>query len=1148
MKISKCCKWLILIGAGIVLFASGQAAAFNSDANENLILFGPDGQVSASYHLDDFTAGIAVSGSDYKVASEEYPDGPLSKPVIHYTPVPISDSASAVPNVIGESLPAPPGGTPEVSLFSFDDAVFESTTSTKPGVSFSPSSGTYSQTFSVSVKANPSTAVVEYREAGGTWQNTDANRKILYIYKTAALEFRAKKGSLYSQIKTASYKIDRPSKPNPEMVDTDKDGLPDSWEILQGAENGFDPLETDRDKDTDGDGISDFNEMLRGYDSSDPCNPKICMADIQGNLSGSDTPTEDDLALMATVGGMKKAYDSDGDGWSDFDETYLRGTDPSDAGDHPSAGRLNEVERILSGTFYDIDDVPVPDLHYRVTSFGSKVLMQGVTKSTGNYGQIRVPVGNPAVIRGAGLPDPANPSDPPDLLKNFVIKRYLPVTKDLNPEDMPGTWNTATEWQVMYINWLAANLVETESGFDVTPSDTYPLAVIERELEILGGGERKNGLPFDVLLGSKTKAPSLDSVITLEQRLVTTDADGRTIRNQTMNEHVPDAASLLNVLESSCIDSPDDLAFLNEADAVYKSWSQTDETTVEKKIADLFQQKQGVYLAGLMLDYTFAYLMDRPEAICNILNPRADLDADGLNNIDEIPSADTLYETPDPFASDTDGDGINDLADNCPSHSNPYQEDFDGDGKGDACDPDTDNDGLDDGTESAFGSNPYNTDTDEDGIPDLMEWNLYSDPGISITFTMLESPTKLPSQTIGGTIPAGVTSMEIELNGISQGPVSFTSVDNQWSCPITGISSGNNTVAAMAEDSIAGRIGYSYATIVGIAPRTLLVPEEYATIQAAIDAADNGDTVLVSPGTYPETINFSGKRITVSKTPEPENAVIDGGQNGTVVTFNNGESDLSVLNGFSITNGFAAQGAGIFCGEGTTPVITNNTIFGNDAYQNGGGVYVDDDSAPFIVNNTIDSNTAVHGGGIYCMSGAVPAVENNIITNSPPGAYEIWAATGALLENDYNNLWNTYGQAITGDSPGNSSISALPGFTTDGYWLLTSSPCIDVGNDGARHLPIVDREGKPRILDGDGDESYRVDLGSYEFGELCEGDISGDGDGDVDGVETAAMAMEFNRTNCTPSNPCQADLNSDGEVNAEDLEILVKDIGRDLCP
>jgi len=44
---------------------------------------------------------------------------------------------------------------------------------------------------------------------------------------------------------------------------------------------------------------------------------------------------------------------------------------------------------------------------------------------------------------------------------------------------------------------------------------------------------------------------------------------------------------------------------------------------------------------------------------------------------------------------------------------------------------------------------------------------------------------------------------------------------------------------------------------------TLNVPSQYSTVQSAINASSNGDTVLVQPGTYVENINFNGKNIFV---------------------------------------------------------------------------------------------------------------------------------------------------------------------------------------------------------------------------------------------------------------------------------------------
>src|SRR5262245_15837686 len=56
---------------------------------------------------------------------------------------------------------------------------------------------------------------------------------------------------------------------------------------------------------------------------------------------------------------------------------------------------------------------------------------------------------------------------------------------------------------------------------------------------------------------------------------------------------------------------------------------------------------------------------------------------------------------------------------------------------------------------------------------------------------------------------------------------------------------------------------------------TLHVPSEYPTIQAAIDAAVDGDEIIVAPGTYHEAINFNGKALHLHSSDGPETTIID---------------------------------------------------------------------------------------------------------------------------------------------------------------------------------------------------------------------------------------------------------------------------------
>jgi parallel beta-helix repeat protein len=391
--------------------------------------------------------------------------------------------------------------------------------------------------------------------------------------------------------------------------------------------------------------------------------------------------------------------------------------------------------------------------------------------------------------------------------------------------------------------------------------------------------------------------------------------------------------------------------------------------------------------------------------------------------------------------------------------------------------------------------------------------------------------------------------MEVTLNGIVQKPVVFSSTATTWTCPVTNISSGNNDVVVYARNSGAESSGYAFATLLRVAPETLYVPKEYGTIQAAINASDNGDTVQVSPGTYYENINFKGKHIRVIKAPGKARAVIDGQGIGSVVTFNTGETPFSVLNGFMLTNGSAESGAGIYCGENTGPIITNNTITGNTASSTGGGIYVGKASTPAIIHNTLNANAAVQGGGVYCDITSAPHIENNIITNSSDNAYEIWVTSGAVPAHDYNTIWNTTAQYISGAPLGDHSISENPQFILNDYRLVETSPCIDMGNTMTLYLPDTDQDGQPRNSDGDGDGTPGVDMGAYEHtpGDLCQGNLEGS-DSDVDGLEIAIFTRDFGRTDCSPTLPCAADLNQDGQVDEVDLGLFVKDFGQVSCP
>ncbi|MBN2209368.1 MAG: hypothetical protein JW759_08745 [Candidatus Coatesbacteria bacterium] len=154
---------------------------------------------------------------------------------------------------------------------------------------------------------------------------------------------------------------------------------------------------------------------------------------------------------------------------------------------------------------------------------------------------------------------------------------------------------------------------------------------------------------------------------------------------------------------------------------------------------------------------------------------------------------------------------------------------------------------------------------------------------------------------------------------------------------------------------------------------------DFTTIQAAMDAAVDGDVIIAYPGTYYENIHFGGKNITLrSLDPEDEEVVastiIDGGQNGSVVMFSGTEGETSLLSGFTIINGISTyDGGGVRGGAnpgpGTHAGINNCTISGNLAeWGCGGGLYRCDGP---ISNCTISGNSAEYGGGLDHCDGPI---------------------------------------------------------------------------------------------------------------------------------------------------------------------------------
>jgi Right handed beta helix region/Dockerin type I domain len=158
-------------------------------------------------------------------------------------------------------------------------------------------------------------------------------------------------------------------------------------------------------------------------------------------------------------------------------------------------------------------------------------------------------------------------------------------------------------------------------------------------------------------------------------------------------------------------------------------------------------------------------------------------------------------------------------------------------------------------------------------------------------------------------------------------------------------------------------------------PEIINVPTDSATIQAAINGASDGDTVLVydgiytGPGNY--NLSFQGKKIVVKSVNGAEFTIVDCPDVGAFTfgfLFENDETNLSILDGFTIQNAdftFAdGNGAGIYC-ESSSPYVKNCIIKDNKAGY-GAGLYCWNDAEPTFDSCTFLNNQAnINGGGVY---------------------------------------------------------------------------------------------------------------------------------------------------------------------------------------
>jgi Tol biopolymer transport system component len=368
----------------------------------------------------------------------------------------------------------------------------------------------------------------------------------------------------------------------------------------------------------------------------------------------------------------------------------------------------------------------------------------------------------------------------------------------------------------------------------------------------------------------------------------------------------------------------------------------------------------------------------------------------------------------------------------------------------------------------------------------------------------------------------------------------------------------------------------------------------FRRIQDAIYSSYDGDEIRVQPGTYLENIDFVGKNLSIlSRNPDtdnidPDNTIIDGGAQGSVISCISNQKTYLTLRGFTITNGSNITGGGVLC-KNSDLNVSDCFIMGNQANEYGAGMFFQSCN-PDITNTVISGNVCTGYGGGICSLSANTRISNSVILDNSAdtgGGFALLFTEDSFITNCtfLNNTATRYGGALlsayetntyitnsiiwgnsaeygpqlcllNADFPINivtlshsdvqggphdvyvgygcnldwrsGNIELDPQFIPGKYNLHRYSPCINMGETLSEHISQKDIDGQKRLSYG------ATDIGADEVYPVA-GDF--EPDEDVDVSDLIMFTSYYLNTSCNSANNwcIGTDINKNSRVDLTDF-------------